>query len=191
MSSKQNKYNSVSEMLRDCDETDAVGIEEFEETVKSRKLVKELSAIRVKKGISQEEMALRLECSQSRISKLENGFDDDLTIGFVRSYMLALGFELMIGAKPESWTLVDEIKAFHNCITRKFEQLSELVGDDHSIAAEIANFYFESVYNFNATFIKNLEKLPSNPISGEPYFSLCMHIKEGQPTPMIEEPVST
>lgn len=169
------KYSSVSELLHDTQEQGEVySHDEFETIVNSQKLIKELIALRTVAGMSQKQIADKMDCTQSRVSKLENSCDDDLSMGDVRQYMLALDIEMMVGGKRKHWTLVDEIKCLAVAIKRKLEKLAELADKDKSIASGIASFYAEAFVNFNKMLIDNAERLPSNPTNGEPYVTFYL-----------------
>lgn len=89
----QKQYASVGEMLGDLPLDDSLH-EEVDARIKSRQMIKHLIALRVSHDLSQKDIADRLGCSQSRISKLENGVDDGLRVGDVRDYLHAMGLDL-------------------------------------------------------------------------------------------------
>ena len=84
------KYASVSDMLADNAPT-AEFREEFEAQVAKRRVIKHLIALRIANGMSQKDIADRVECSQSCISKLEHGMDDAPDVTFVRRKRLPEG----------------------------------------------------------------------------------------------------
>jgi transcriptional regulator with XRE-family HTH domain len=49
---------------------------------------------RVAAGLTQSQLAARLKCSQSRISKLEDSRDVDLTLGDIQDYAGVVGLKL-------------------------------------------------------------------------------------------------
>ena len=63
--SKNKKYESVSAMLNDVTEADsALAAAEFDQYIAERKLVKDLAILRSSHGLSQEEVASKLDRSQ-------------------------------------------------------------------------------------------------------------------------------
>lgn len=54
--------------------------------VKRRRIVSKLAAIRVAKGVKQADIADKLGCGQSAVSKLEAGVDADLTLAHLEAY---------------------------------------------------------------------------------------------------------
>ena len=85
-------HRTVDEMLR------ANGHQRVAEAVKGlsakTRLVDRLIIARVKSGLTQTQLAGRLKCSQSRVSKLEDSVDADLTLGEVQAYARGVGIKV-------------------------------------------------------------------------------------------------
>ena len=62
----------------------------MDEEICCSQLVNTLLQLRIEKGISQKELAKRIGCDPSKISRLEAGNDLQLKIGDVRQYLSAL-----------------------------------------------------------------------------------------------------
>ena len=77
--SENPQYTSVRELIRDISDDETFN-QELEEQISKRRLVKALHAMRTAKGVSQAAIAEELDCSQSRVSKIENGEDGELRI---------------------------------------------------------------------------------------------------------------
>jgi len=79
------RFASVLDMI---DASDAS--EEFREslraTIESRKLTKQMSAMRNAAGMTQEEMAKQMGCSQGTVSKIENSEDVSLGLADIMGY---------------------------------------------------------------------------------------------------------
>ena len=114
---KKRRYTSVSQMLRDST-VDESFCDEFDEHVALRQVVKHLLAMRAVKRLSQKDIAERMGCSQSRVSKLENGVDSDLRLDDLIRYSASLGFEVRLVFAKRDWSAVDEIK-YHAFSIRK------------------------------------------------------------------------
>ncbi len=178
-------------MIRDtADTNETLSADDFDRCVNSRTLIKELIALRTSAGLSQSDVAKKMDCSQSRISKLEHSLDDDLALGDVRQYMAALDLKMLVGGKKNSWSLVDEIKVMAIGIKRKLEELAELAGEDESIASGIASFYAEAFFNFNKMLIDNAGRLPSNPENGKPFITFYLETEEPENGPIDEKACS-
>jgi len=98
--SQKNRYDDVSQMVRGCSESSEFA-DSFENLLSQRQLIKQLLVMRATKGISQEDMAKEMKCSQSRISKLENSVHGDLSLTDLHTYLSALGYamEVQIGLR--------------------------------------------------------------------------------------------
>src|SRR4051812_41510922 len=98
--SKRIRHNSVA---------DAVGTvspeirQALEKRLQQREVVKSLIAKRAVQGLSQTDIAAKMKCSQSRISKLENGTDADLRLDDLFSYLEALGLDATIQVHRRNW----------------------------------------------------------------------------------------
>lgn len=88
-------YKRVSEALKviSGDETFA---QRVEERLQSRRIIKSLIARRVSRGLSQSQIARELGCTQSRVSKIENGFDAELKLEELEAYAKALGCDVTL-----------------------------------------------------------------------------------------------
>ena len=60
---------------------------DFEARLHERQLVKLLDILRAFAGMSQKELAAKLGCTQSKISKLESGVDADLRFGDIATLL--------------------------------------------------------------------------------------------------------
>jgi transcriptional regulator with XRE-family HTH domain len=77
-------------------------VSELEERLKARQLVKMLVVLRARADLSQMELAKRIGCGQSRISKLENGVDSDVSFGDVWEYLQATDHAATFIVLPKS-----------------------------------------------------------------------------------------
>ena len=86
-------YRDVDEMLR------RTGYRRVAAAVKSlsakTRLVDQLILARVAAGLTQGQLAAKLRCSQSRISKLEDSEDAELSLGDFKEYAAAVGLKLI------------------------------------------------------------------------------------------------
>ena len=85
-------YRSVDEMLR------GHGYRRVAEAVRQlsakTRLIDQLIVARVAAGLTQSQMAAKLRCSQSRISKIEDSQDADLSLGDIQAYARTVGLKL-------------------------------------------------------------------------------------------------
>ena len=78
---KKTGFRSVADLARNAFMDDTGFVEELEEELSSRQVVRALFAMRSARNVSQAEIAAQLKCTQSRVSKIENGVDADLSVG--------------------------------------------------------------------------------------------------------------
>ncbi len=158
MASKK-KYTNVAELVRDT-----VPDEEFhaafEEHVAQRKLIKRLVALRAARGMSQSDVAAKMACSQSRVSKLENATDEEMRLGDLRAYAKAVGCDLVACPIPHDMKPVDTVKYHTVTIKKHTDDLAELAKADESIAEGVAGFFFELFANFIWMLGDSAKRLP-------------------------------
>ncbi|MFM7743197.1 MAG: multiprotein-bridging factor 1 family protein [Verrucomicrobiota bacterium] len=90
-------YRTVEEMLR------GHGYRRVAEAVRQlsakTRLIDQLIVARVAAGLTQAQMAARLRCSQSRISKIADSEDADLSLGDIQAYARIVGLKLRLDLK--------------------------------------------------------------------------------------------
>ena len=131
------RYISVAEMVRDLSEDQAFA-EQVSRRIEERNIINHLMAMRTLSGMSQKDIASKMLCTQSRISKLESGKDDELRIGDFHAYAEALGLQMMIVlAKKGQPRLAEQINYHTSALNRLYRKLAELVGDDNKMTKEM------------------------------------------------------
>ena len=84
-------YRNVDEMLR------GHGYRRVADAVRQlsakTKVIDQLILARVAAGLTQSQMAAKLRCSQSRISKIEDSQDADLSLGDIQAYARIVGLK--------------------------------------------------------------------------------------------------
>lgn len=155
---KKKCYQSVSQMIEALSENPDF-VKEATKHSAERELVAHLFALRCAQGISQEEMAKQLGCSQGRISKLEATTDGRLRLGDVAEYASALDMELRIVLAPKSTTTADEVKYHWACVKRLLDSMVDLAKEDGTIAGGISKFFGEAAVNFLSAILRSAAKL--------------------------------
>jgi predicted XRE-type DNA-binding protein len=90
-------FNSVQDMLRaTLDPEDA---DRIVSRIDARELVRSLVVLRMTQGLTQGELAARMDCGQTKVSKIERSQDADLGLGDIVAFARALGkgVRLVIG----------------------------------------------------------------------------------------------
>jgi len=87
-------YRNVDEMLR------GHGYRRVADAVRQlstkTRLIDQLIVARVAVGLTQAQMAAKLRCSQSRVSKIEDSRDADLSLGDIQAYARIVGLKLKL-----------------------------------------------------------------------------------------------
>ena len=127
------QYADMPEMLRDVFADDPEFVEAHERQWELRRIVRNLEYMRMVRDVSQAEVAQALGCQQSRISKIENGYDADLTVRVLEGYAVATGFKFALTFRANDCTLVDDIEFFLKRIQEALGRIVELAGRDKTI----------------------------------------------------------
>lgn len=168
---KNPTYTSVVEMVRRTTDTGSFA-EAFEKRLISRKIVKELMVLRATHGLSQKDIAERLGCTQSRISKLELTSDTDLRIGDLAEYANAVGLRMSIILEPKGPTPVARVRRLAFRIKQELDHLAGLATIDQGIARGVAAFFGEAFFNMLKMLQESAKRLPVQADDGKPFVSL-------------------
>lgn len=182
MSKQTPTFDSVETMV------DALwGGDEFAGNVKKRiaerRIVSVLQAMRVARNIPQSRIAEELECSQSRVSKIENCEDGELTLKELEAYARVFDCDLNLLFSPRKDTAVDRVKYHAFAIKRELEKMAQCAQDDHQIAKGVANFYREAFINFIKMVQDAATQLPIQPDNGVPYIHISTTEEGTTPEP--------
>lgn len=141
-------YNNVMEMLDGLKASKDVK-EKVEHQVKGKMLSRYLYFLRCANNLTQEEMAKKLKCSQSRISKIETAFDKDLTMGDLLDYANVCNLDAEIGFRDKKVKKVDLIKYHAFRINEYLDELRELAKEDDKLIDAVIDFHEEAEFNLN------------------------------------------
>lgn len=160
------RYKNVSEMARHLnDAADAKSdsfVPDLERRLSSRNVTKSLMAQRAARGLSQADLASKLGCTQSRISKLEAGVDEDLRLGDLRQYLSAMGMDMTIVVGKHEPLAAEQIKYHWSCLGALLNRLVELAGRDSEIAKGVGRFSTEVAFNIGSQLFEFLRRLPDD-----------------------------
>jgi transcriptional regulator with XRE-family HTH domain len=169
---KPTQHRSVSDMVRDLSE-DRAFAEEFANRLSERQLIKVLTVLRTRAGLSQQELAERLQCTQSKVSKLESSKDADVRLGDLMNYTGAVGYGLRVFLVPKGQKIVDEVKMHACVISRLLDRLVKLAGEGGVMTRAVARFLGEATFNLTrlvkeaAAGLPALAEEPSPPLQVE------------------------
>ncbi len=119
------------------------------------RIVTALVQMRVAKGISQKDVALAMGCDPSKVSRIESGYDDGLTVRDIAKYLSALKATMHILMEDTDAPAAAKIKQHVFAIHRHLESLADLarsVDGDQSIVSKIHEFYGQVLLNFLMRF---------------------------------------
>lgn len=94
------KYNNTQEMLNDLINNQQEKEKRIQK-ISEKQLGKILKAFRLKNGMTQIDIAKKMKCDQSSISKLEQQNDNNFTVGELQSYLKALNMDLGIAIREK------------------------------------------------------------------------------------------
>jgi transcriptional regulator with XRE-family HTH domain len=155
------RYKSVTELMdRILKEDDPEFSEDLSLQMSQRQIVRGLATLRNSKNVRQDEIARKMGCAQSRVSKIENGLDDDLRMKDIQTYLKVLGYMADINLLPADMSIVDEIKYYAFRMKIAFEKLTSLARKDDAIQQGVAQFHIEALIN-----LMNLVKSSASQIS--------------------------
>ena len=119
------RYRNIVDMVRDITKDDAF-TDELEKTIQERVLLDHLMAKRAAANLSQKDIADRMNCSQGRISKLENGKDSQMTIGEFQQYANILGLEVAFGTRRKNINIAQQVKLHVFAIRKLLHQIADI-----------------------------------------------------------------
>ena len=118
--------------------------------------------MRAAKGLSQKDIADKMDCSQSRISKLESSNDDDIKIGDLHAYLNAIGLDIHGIIAPLNWTAVSQIKFYAMQIKSCLKKLCDLARDDEQIRDGVQRFHIETLVNMTKVIVDSSQGIPAS-----------------------------
>ena len=164
---KKKQYTSVSAMLADSGIDKSIK-ERIEKRIAGRQLIKHLMAMRALRDMSQKDVAEKIGCTQSRISKLERSTDEDLRLGDLHNYANAVGMDVGVLLADKERTSVDWIKHHAFQIKRLLERLAKLANIDESIEKGVTRTFRDTLFNLIKIVCDSSEKLPQE--DNAPFF---------------------
>jgi len=175
-------FSSVLDLVKATAGEDHV--KSFEEYLEATPLVNAMIRSRAAAGLTQADVAGRMNCTQSAVSKLEHSADGDLTIRDIAKYLNSTGERLTvaIGRQP---SLVERIKESAMALKQDLDNLADLSAntDDTKLRNAIGSFFNEAWFNLSTIVFDAARKLPNEhgPHDNIPLTLLC------QPLPLRDQ----
>ena len=94
------KVKNISDLLK------VIGVDKHtkeatENEIKKRSIAKFLFTLRCDHNLTQKQLADKMKCTQSKISKLESAYDSEINVQDLLDYATVLGFQLEIGYRSK------------------------------------------------------------------------------------------
>ena len=162
------RWASVRDLVK-ATAADDGQVREFDRRIKGAVIVNALIRTRATAGMTQADVAEKMTCTQSAVSKLEHAADAELTLQDIASYLNATGgrLNLGIGKQPNR---VERIKELAICLKGELESLADLSSnsDDPSIRQSINGFFGEAWLNLFKILCDTTSQLPKEPEETSP-----------------------
>jgi transcriptional regulator with XRE-family HTH domain len=153
------RYGSVSDLLKKEGVSSEIQ-EEMAKLAKQTELCQMLSVMRLRAGLTQQQMAEKVGVTQSAISKWEAGPDKELTVQTLAVYasLTEERISLLFG-KPLNH--VEAVKAHAFEIKRHLLGLAAIANQVEEAESAIQGFFGEAFFNILTILAKCQEQLPS------------------------------
>lgn len=132
--------------------------------LKSMEIVKNLIQMRAEAGLSQAELAKRMGCTQSRISKIEHSLDDELSIGDLNRYICATGHWSVLTIANTEQTLAGMARHHILLADSLLKKIVELTGRLQKAQQKTDSISLEIVSSLLQTLEQVTEKIPNCPL---------------------------
>ena len=153
---------------------------------KQTRLVTKLALLRQQAGLTQGQMAERMGITQSAISKLESGADDDLTVRELREYAKQTTQRIGVTfGRPMNH--VEAVKHHAFQIRAHLNALAELAQKDSEIEQAIQGFFGEAFFNILTILSQCQQQLPAG---GDVEVRLQLVGNSTLPSPRAAEPAT-
>jgi predicted XRE-type DNA-binding protein len=153
----EKQYKSVVEMVNDVSD-DTEFNKSVEKEINTKQIAKTLFAMRCKAGLNQAEIAKKMECTQGKVSKMENALDTDISVGDLVKYCSAMNMQLEVNFFDRRLTMADKVKHFYFQLKALLDKIIETAKGDEVMERGVARFASEVFVNINFGLIECLEK---------------------------------
>lgn len=157
---KFKRYKTVDSLLADLFPGDKEIIDSVNQAYYRDAMANHLFILRTKAGVSQKEMAKRLNVSQSVISKMENK-GDYLKFNDVIRYIGALGYAVDFAVLKRGQH-IDYLSSYFTRIKSIMDELQKLAGDDPDISQGVREAFLALSKSMLMDVLPKLEKKMSN-----------------------------
>jgi transcriptional regulator with XRE-family HTH domain len=154
------RYKSMGDLMKKEGLGDEVQ-KAYSEIKAATMITERLAILRQAAGITQEDMAKHLGLTQSAISKIEAGRDEDLTIRMITEYSRITGQRIgLCFGKPMNH--VEAVKAHALSIHGRLGALAALAHKDEELEGAIQGFFGEAFFNILTILEKCQKQMPGS-----------------------------
>jgi transcriptional regulator with XRE-family HTH domain len=153
------RIRNVLELAKTVGE-DELFAAELGEHLANRRLVHRLAALRAAKGLTQQDVAAKMGCSQAQVSRMEASEDFGLSFGSIVRFAEAIGARLEITLVSRKAAAVGQVKHHAFCIKALTDHLARLGLTDQKIAEGVARFFNETAFNLLSMLEDSARQLP-------------------------------
>lgn len=156
------KHSSIADRLHELADSPELRdlAKQVESDLKHRVMAHYLYGARSTRGVSQKDIADKMRCSQSRVSKLENSIDAEWSVGDVTAYLDALSLKAQMMILPKDAIIFDEVKCHAFAIRDCLNEMVKMAGDDHAIGIGVSKAHIEAMVNLTSIIVDSLKGLP-------------------------------
>ena len=176
------RHSDLNSLMKSVSQNTRVR-EETQKELKKRQLANFLVFLRCDNCLTQKEMAKKMGCTQSKISKLEMSYDDQISVKDLLEYGKVLNLQLELGYRNKN-VKITELINYHICRIREY--LTKLVfiskGDNAmstgaiKVCESTLNKFIEIVGE-NISIIRNVNKKTLKEDSDEIHISVPLKEK--------------
>ena len=135
---------------------------EVESLIRRSQLVRTLTGLRLSKKLTQKQIADSMKCDQSRVSRIENGYDEDVTFGEIVAYAQAAGCTTNLlfdnATAPAATRIKQHVLAIHSQL-ESLAKLAEKEGSEEVFIKKINEFMGEVLLNFMIRFDSSYKRV--------------------------------
>ena len=164
------RYASVLDMV-DGLTVDKEFKQELKQEISDGIVAKTLFSMRCVEGLTQADMAKRIGCTQSRLSKLEHAKNDAIKVSDLTAYAEALNLQMTISFHKKT-TAVERVKYHAFKIKEQLDHLAQLAHRDDDIFSGVKNFYNEYLQNMLLLFKQSADTLPQEVNESRPVLEM-------------------
>jgi len=152
------QFSSVLDMLKDTSD-DKSFVKSFEELLNSKQIAKTLFSLRCRTNLSQEDVAKKMNCTQGKVSKIENSKDFDLSIDDLVKYCSAVNMRLEIGFSDLRMAMVDRVKYHYFKLKSLLDTMHEMAKGDDPMEKGVEKFTKEAFFNISFGLLECVQKV--------------------------------